>query len=197
MMTETKFERVFIDGMAELLPNYTIEKLLYKNFEEVGSPSYTEDEIAFAAALKETYEDVTVFPGIGPMFDEEIADIVREKTDGLKKPLCEFLLPQFNCNGFVAGSTDVGDVSWQTPAAQINAVCFPLGAPGHSWQNVSCGKTSIAHKGMLTAAKVLACTAIDLYEKPDALGAARAEFGRRARSGYVCPIEPGAKPVAI
>jgi aminobenzoyl-glutamate utilization protein B len=50
---------------------------------------------------------------------------------------------------------------------------------------------------MLTAAKVLACTAIDLYEAPEALAEARAEFERRSKSGYVCPIEPGAKPIAI
>ena len=38
LMTETSFERVFIDGTAELLPNYTIEKLLYDNFTEIGVP---------------------------------------------------------------------------------------------------------------------------------------------------------------
>jgi aminobenzoyl-glutamate utilization protein B len=131
------------------------------------------------------------------MFDETIAETVREKTDGLKDPLCGFLLPPFSGTGFVPGSTDVGDVSWQTPTAQIHAVCFPLGAPGHSWQQVSCGKTPIAHKGMLTAAKVLACTAIDLLEEPAILSPARAEFERRAAGGYVCPIEPGESPKTI
>ncbi|MEI3101232.1 MAG: hypothetical protein V8T45_05320 [Oscillospiraceae bacterium] len=29
LMTETSFERVFIDGTSELLPNYTIEKMLH------------------------------------------------------------------------------------------------------------------------------------------------------------------------
>ena len=47
------------------------------------------------------------------------------------------------------------------------------------------------------AAKVLAATAIDLMEKPEALQAAQAEFARRAASGYVCPIEPGEEPKAI
>ena len=35
-MTETSFERVFIDGTAELLPNFTLEKLMYDNFEKIG-----------------------------------------------------------------------------------------------------------------------------------------------------------------
>ena len=50
---------------------------------------------------------------------------------------------------------------------------------------------------MLAAAKVLAATALDLFEKPDKLAQAREEFERRSASGYVCPIEDGAKPVAI
>ena len=33
---------------------------------------------------------------------------------------------------FAAGSTDVGDVSWQTPTVQCYAVTFPSGVPGHS-----------------------------------------------------------------
>ena len=48
----------------------------------------------------------------------------------------------------MAGSTDVGDVSWVCPTAQINAVTEAAGTPGHSWQQVSQGKSSIAHKGM-------------------------------------------------
>ena len=38
----------------------------------------------------------------------------------------------------MAGSTDVGDVSWQTPTGQIHVAAWPNGSPGHSWQNVSC-----------------------------------------------------------
>ena len=55
LMTETSFERVFIDGTAELLPNYTIEKLLYDNFTEIGVPQYTPEELDFAQKLKATY----------------------------------------------------------------------------------------------------------------------------------------------
>ena len=199
MMTDTTFERVFVDGLAELLPNFALENLLYRNFEMVGVPEYTQEETVFAAALRETYSSggADAVPGIGPMFDEAIADQVREKTGGLKKPLCDFLLPQYSGTGFVPGSTDVGDVSWLTPTAQVHAVCFTLNSPGHSWQNVSCGKTSIAHKGMLTAAKVLACTAIDLFQTPELLDSARAEFDRRSAVGYVCPIEPGEMPKTI
>lgn len=59
---------------------------------------------------------------------------------------------------------------------------------------MSCGKSSIAHKGMLCAGKVLAATAIDLLTDPALLAEAKAEFAKRSVGGYVCPIEPDAVP---
>lgn len=196
LMTETTFDRVFIDGTAELVPNYTLEGLLYRVFGEVGLPEYTPEEEALASALRATY-DVRTAPGIGPSFDADIAQEVAERTHGLADGLCRFILPEYHGTGFVPGSTDVGDVSWQTPAAQIHCVAFPFGAAGHSWQNVSCGGSSIGHKGLLTAAKVLACAAIELIDDPDTLEKARAEFEKRTAGGYTCPIEPDAVPTAI
>ena len=197
LMTETSFERVFIDGTSELLPNYTIEKLLHENMELVGVPEYDEKDVAFAKALRETYPPETTVPGIGAKSDENIAARVRELTENMTKPINDFIMPMYSGNDFVPGSTDVGDVSWLTPTSQIDAVTWPAGIPHHSWQVVSCGKSGIGYKGMLMAAKVLACTAIELFECPDKLKAAREEFLRRSASGYVCPIEPGEQPKAI
>ena len=197
LMTETSFERVFIDGTAELLPNFTIEKLLYDNFTEIGVPQYTPEELDFAKKLKATYPAETKAPGIGAAFDDDIAEQVQALTENMTKPINDFLMPLYSCLGFIPGSTDVGDVSWQTPTSQINVVTWPAGMPGHTWQTVACGKTSIAYKGMLCAGKVLAATAIDLFEDEKLLNKAKAEFEKRSKGGYVCPIEPGAKPIAL
>ena len=196
LMTETSFDRQFIDGTAELVPNYTLEELLYRIFNEVGLPEYTAGERQLAEALRKTY-DVPVAPGIAAGFDADIAADVAERTNGLSDALCGFIMPEYHSAGFVAGSTDVGDVSWQTPAAQVHCVTFPFGAAGHSWQNVSCGGTSLGHKGLINAAKIIACAAIELMNDPDTLQKARDEFARRTKSGYVCPIEPDAVPTAI
>ena len=51
LMTGTDFERVFIDGTAELLPNFCIEEALYRNLEEIGVPAYTEEDRRLASAL--------------------------------------------------------------------------------------------------------------------------------------------------
>ncbi len=197
LMTETSFERVFIDGTAELLPNFTIEKLLYDNFTEIGVPQYTPEELDFAQKLKATYPAETKAPGIGAAFDDDIGEQVQALTENMTKPINDFLMPLYSCLGFIPGSTDVGDVSWQTPTSQINVVTWPAGMPGHTWQTVACGKTSIAYKGMLCAGKVLAAAAIDLFEDEKLLNKAKAEFEKRSKGGYVCPIEPGAKPIAL
>ena len=196
LMTETSFDRQFIDGTAELVPNYTLEELLYRIFNEVGLPEYSAEEKTLAEALRKTY-DVTMAPGIAAGFDADIAADVAERTNGLSDALCGFIMPEYHSAGFVAGSTDVGDVSWQTPAAQVHCVTFPFGAAGHSWQNVSSGGTSLGHKGLINAAKIIACAAIELMNDPDTLQKARDEFARRTKSGYVCPIEPDAVPTAI
>lgn len=196
LMTETGFDRQFIDGTAELVPNYTMEELLYRIFNEVGLPEYSAEEKTLAEALRKTY-DVTTAPGIAAGFDADIAADVAERTNGLSDALCGFIMPEYHSAGFVAGSTDVGDVSWQTPAAQVHCVTFPFGAAGHSWQNVSCGGTSLGHKGLINAAKIIACAAIELMNDPETLQKARDEFARRTKSGYVCPIEPDAVPTAI
>lgn len=196
LMTETSFDRQFIDGTAELVPNYTLEELLYRIFNEVGLPEYSAGERQLAEELRKTY-DVPVAPGIAAGFDADIAADVAERTNGLSDALCGFIMPEYHSAGFVAGSTDVGDVSWQTPAAQVHCVTFPFGAAGHSWQNVSCGGTSLGHKGLINAAKIIACAAIELMNDPETLQKARDEFARRTKSGYVCPIEPDAVPTAI
>ena len=196
LMTETTFERVFIDGTAELLPNYALEEVLYKNFKEVGLPSYTEEELAFAEALHKTCPE-NPEPGFAANLDGDMAAAARKLSGNGSLALNNFLLPLFHTTGFRAGSTDVGDVSWQTPTAQIHCAAFVSGAPGHSWQNVSCGGSSIGHKALLQAGKVLACAAIDLIEQPELLEEAKKEFKERSAAGYVCPIEPDAVPIAI
>ena len=197
LMSGTEYDRIYIDGTADILPNYSLEESLYKNFTEIDLPEYSDSELSFAQNLRATYPHAEHAPGIGAKFDRDIAKQVDLLTEKGKKALNDFIMPQYSGTGFMPGSSDVGDVSWLTPTAQIETVTWPADIPGHSWQVVSCGKSSIAHKGMLMAGKVLAATAIDLINEPELLKAARTEFEERARSGYVCPIEPDAVPIVL
>lgn len=193
LMTGTKLKRRFIDGTADVLPNSELEKALYKNFSEIELPAYTEEELDFAKAIYETYPKEGL-PGFACAYDWKIAQQVDEITDGGKKVQNDFLMPYCHVSATLEGSTDVGDVSWLTPTAQINTATWTSGIPCHSWQVVTLGKSSIAKKGMILAAKVMAATAIDLFEDPELLAKAKAEFEERAKGGFLSPIEDGAVP---
>ena len=194
LMTETTFEKKFIDGLADTVSNFALERVLYKNFEELGVPQYTEEENKYADALAETY-DHSAIPGVAAENDEAAREAVEKMQKEYGHAMNAFLAPLYQKDAFNAGSTDVGDVSWLTPTAQIHVAAWPNGCPGHSWQNVSCDCTEIGHKAVIHAGKVIAATAIDLFEDHNLLDEARAEFEKRTKSGFVCPIPADAVPV--
>ena len=186
LMTETEVAWKQIDGTASTLSNTVLEALIYENFAATPLPEYTMEEVAYAQALKDTYS-------AGPIVESENMEVCRFAqihSQGGKLPINNFLVPHYPSAYISPGSTDVGDVSWLTPTAQFSAVTWPSGAPGHSWQVVSAGKSSLAHKGLLLAAKVLAGVTADLMTQPKILQDARAEFEISAADGYDCPIGP-------
>ncbi len=195
LMTETTFEKKFIDGLADTVTNHALERVLYQNFQELGVPSHTAEELAFADQLSATYPGNDRLPGVGSQYDLDYAEQARALRAKAGHAMNDFLLPLYQGDAFEPGSTDVGDVSWQCPTAQIHVATWPNGCPGHSWQNVSCGRTDIGHKAALHAGKVLASAAMDLLTQPALLEEAKAEFQRRTVVGYTCPIPADAVPV--
>ena len=125
---------------------------------------------------------------------EEKAEVLSHKGESMYR----FVAP-FNPNGLMSfGSTDVGDVSWNCPTAQAYVATWAAGTPGHSWQVVSQGKSGLAHKGLIYAAKAMAGTAIDMIEDPSLIDAAKAEFLEDLEGDtYHCPIPDGCRPRAI
>lgn len=195
LMTETTYDRKFIDGLADTIPNHTLEDLLYENYQKLGVPSYTVEELEYADKLAQTYPTCNDIPGIGSKFDTMYAVNAQEHRKAVGHAMNSFLLPLFKGEAFHPGSTDVGDVSWQTPVAQIHVAAWPNGCPAHSWQAVSAVNTDLGRKAAVHAGKVLAATVIDLLERPEVLEAAREEFQLRTAEGYTCPIPADAVPV--
>ena len=196
MMTDTTVEIHQVDGTSSTLSNTVLEQVLHSNLLEAPIPVHTEQEQAFAAELYQTYPSDEL-PGTAHKYSARVRRYVREMTDNGQKALNDFVMPYVPSDAYSPGSTDVGDVSWLTPTAQFTAVTWTSNSPGHSWQNVSLGKTTIGYKGMLYAGKVLAGTAADLMEQAGLLADARAEFAEMAAQGYDCPLGPEvqAKPV--
>ena len=79
-------------------------------------------------------------------------------------PIYDRVTPYFETDEYMSASTDVGDVSQVIPTAQLRTPCFAIGTPGHSWQIVTQGKSSIAHKSILITGKTLALAGIKVLE---------------------------------
>lgn len=157
-------------GDYEMLVNTVGEKLMHENLLALGPIQYTQEEIEFAKAIQRA----TGKPEKG--------------LDGTPHPL-EGQIPE-------GGSTDVGDISWNVPTIHVSVTTAPIDTPWHSWPVVACGGMSIGHKGLIHAAKALATTAVDLYEKDDTRAAIRAEFVKNtAGKTYKPYIPPGPPPM--
>jgi aminobenzoyl-glutamate utilization protein B len=85
----------------------------------------------------------------------------------------------------VYASTDMGDVSWRVPTAQLTAATWVPGTSAHSWQAVAAGGMSIGAKGMMVAAKTMTLTTIDLFSDSSHVRRAREEFERRRGATFV------------
>jgi aminobenzoyl-glutamate utilization protein B len=186
MMTGCSVDTRFDSACSNILLNTPLNALMHKNLERLGSPAYDDTDLSFADAMQKTTRR------------EEIDMAGRMLTDAWRNPKPLFdTVDRFDPAAAMTmhGSTDVGDVSWVTPTAQCMTACFAFGTSPHSWQWVSQGKSSIAHKGMVLAAKTIASTAIDLFRDHSLIEAAQKELEQRRRGEtYVSPIPDGEKP---
>jgi len=112
------------------------------------------------------------------------------------EPLYTFIAPHTPTESPIfPASTDVGDASWCAPTSQIACAAWAADTPAHSWQAVAIGKSPIAHKAMLLAAKAIALTGAKLMTDGELLACAKREFdGRIAQQPYLCPIPEGVTP---
>ncbi|WP_221567091.1 M20 family metallopeptidase [Alkalihalobacillus sp. TS-13] len=192
LMTETELAIEFDKACSNYIPNRSLEKILYENLLETGIEKPSEDEITFAEKLwytlsegeKDSYLDI--LKGFG------------YKGDGSEfegKFLADTLSPYEPTNEILPGSTDVSDVSWVVPTAQLTASTSALGTPLHTWQMTTQGISSYAHKGMLRAAEAMALTAVRVLTNKEDLESVKQEFNAfREQNPYSCPIPEDVKP---
>jgi aminobenzoyl-glutamate utilization protein B len=149
--TETRMEYEVIHGVYNLLPNDALSQIMFKNLSLVGGVTYNDEEKAFGKEIIASYK--------GSQTVEDASKIMPYKVSGKS-----------------GGSTDVGDISWMVPTAGMSAATWVPGTGAHSWQAVAAGGTSIGEKGMIVAAKTIALSAIELYNSPKVLEAAKKEL---------------------
>jgi len=195
LMTDTQLEVEFNTGNSNIILNDTVALQLEKNMDEVPLPTYTDEEWAYAKEFKEKaigtgFDSLKAIEANG---DPKVNAIIEQ---GRNHVIHDFYLPYSPMKNALPGSSDVGDVSWVCPTAQVSGACQIATTGSHTWQAVSQGKGSIAHKGMLFVAKVMGRAAVDFFEDPTLVEQAwkehRKNLGGRT---YVCPIPKGVNPV--
>ena len=191
LITGTTVDIVFDEGLYDTMPNFVLEDVLKESYLKIGIPEYTKEEREYAKKFKDSFNQEELFSNL----PTAVADIMALKENIEQSELCDMFVDRIHSEECSPGSTDVGDVSWVVPTAQINANCYSYGAGAHSWQWTGQGKSTIALKGAVLAAEVLADAAKTLTEHPELVQRAREEFDKRMRGQkYECLIPMDVKP---
>ena len=162
---------VQLSGLYDLNINFAGSQVMQKELERVGVAAYDEKEQAYARALQKAFGQ----PEAG--YPTKILPYDKARAP---EP---------------SGSTDVGNVSWAAPVIELHVATWPSKVPAHSWASTSASGASGAYKAMLVAAKVLACTGLDLVTDTAALSAVKEEFKQsRAQFKYSPAVGKDDKP---
>lgn len=154
--SQTTLEHKFHSATWNTLGNKAGAELLNDNMMQIGAPTFTSFDQDFAKALQRS---------------------VGKPEAGLPTTLIPLTPPAATFGGGI--STDTADVSWQTPVVTALVTTIPTGLPNHNWTVTAAAATNVGHQGMLSAARYLAATAIDLIQQPDRLEALKQEFRDR------------------
>jgi aminobenzoyl-glutamate utilization protein B len=170
LMTNTRVEVELMSAVWPVRCNRTLAELVEREIERVGVPEWTAQEDALARALQ-AKADVPV--------------------DGLARAYTRMAGPSVQ----KAAANDAGDVSWKVPMVKFY---FPANIPNisfHHWAAGAALATSIAHKGALAGAKVMAASIIECLKNPAVVDEAKRTF-RQELAGveYRSLLPPDQKP---
>jgi aminobenzoyl-glutamate utilization protein B len=184
LMTETTMRWSVVTAMSEILDNPPLYKLMHGNLDQLGPTPFDAEDKAFAKKMQATMTR-----------DDVQSAFLAAGVPESEAPICDLVVPLEARGVPMLGSTDLGDVSWVVPMAQLGSATYAIGTPGHSWQVTAQGKTPAAHKGMVHVAKAIAATAVDLITDPSLVDEAKRDLRQRtAAHPYVPPIPPELKP---
>ena len=151
------------------LGNKPLSEVIRRNIETVGLPKWSDDEVSFAKEF--------------------------QKANGFREVGLSTQLPPDAPRPQGASSNDIGDLTWNVPAGLMQ---FPGYAPGtviHAWPAAVTPTSTMAHKGMVAAAKVMSATAIDLLTSPELIAKAKEQFAKDTQeTPYFSLLPPDAKP---
>jgi aminobenzoyl-glutamate utilization protein B len=175
LMTGTRVETRVDADTHELLPNEPLARVMDANLRMIGAPQFAPAEVTFARELQESFAQESLAQHTQLEFEHAV-------------PVGIIPLPEEP--GRLPVSTDLGDVSWKAPTAALSVASYPAGISIHSWAVVASAGAPIGHRGLLTAAKVLAATGIDLLSKPQLVESAWVDLHTRAQAAKFNSLIP-------
>jgi len=181
LMTETSMEYSLLAGCYDVISNSVLNKIMHSNMLEVKPPKFDDKDFEFAKELSalSTKSD-----------KKKVMDTYFAPQTILDKVLCDEIISINDKDKIMAGSTDVGDVSYITPFAQITAATWPIGTPAHTWIATASSGSGIGLNAMIFASKTMAGTVYDLLNDTSIIEAAKQEFDKVLDSfKYLSPYE--------
>lgn len=182
LMTGARLEVLFQAGTYDYLPNRVISEVLLESFRRVGAPKFSEEDLAFARAIEQSF---------GPNHKLSVLTSVNIPPEYAELSLHQEVAPIFDWGKPLAGSTDVGDVSYIIPTAQLTGAAWVMGTASHSWQATAASGMGIGQKAMIAAAKAMAVAGYELIMKPELLRKAKEGFLKdTGGKPYISPLPP-------
>ena len=170
LMTNTTFDVDVRSAVWPVRGNQTMAELVQAEYERVGAPDWSTEEEELARALQAK---------------------ANVKVEGLRRSVARIAGPAVQG----AAGNDAGDVSWKVPMVKMY---FPANIPNVSFHHWAAGvalATSIAHKGAVAGAKVLANSILECLLNPAVIDAARATFAKETEGArYFSMLPPDQKP---
>lgn len=192
LMTGTKMNYEITMAFSDYITNTALVPIADKCLQEVGAPHWDEDDYELARAYLLSYDEA-VFDSI----KEEISGIYGydKLEEIINKPLDSIIHPfDLKKTSYESGSTDVGDVCYTVPTLNFYVATACIGNIGHTWQMTGQSCSSIAHKGLIVAAKAMALSAIRTMDRPDIIEKAKQIVLRQNGGAYDCPLPDSVKP---
>jgi len=190
-MTETELTVEIKTALSDYIPNDVVSRVMSDSMVEMGPIEFSDEAKAFAAEMYKSLSEADLKSAVGTLAQNMP---MEEAVKRVHEAIIPDVFPYKRLPIHMPGSTDVGDVSYVVPTAQLSAATAIIGTPGHSWQQTAQSKSILAHEGIAYAAKVMALTGAKLVENPELIAKAKAELNAVTGGVYNCPIPKDVKP---
>ena len=192
LMTDTTMNYEITMAFSDYITNSALASIADECLQEIGAPKWDKEDYALAKSYLSSYNETTI-----SSIREEIVEIYGEDQleEKFNKPLDDIIHPYDDKNkSYQSGSTDVGDVCYTVPTLNFNVATACIGNIGHTWQMTGQACSSISNKGLITAAKVMALSAIRTMNKPDVIEKAKQIVLKQNGGSYECQLLDYVKP---